>query len=423
MTLNNTTHKNDELPETMAALRKAEAEGHGHRDLIPISDPYWSKNRDGSLSYSDHTDKYAMGEEGASRLSWWHGEKDMKSGQAKVGDKVLSLGTDHIDAKDPAAQAQVQEHWREALAAGGMDETYIDKTIDALLKNKDGSFKKLGSGDGAINELYQYAMVMYRAEKGEFNVKNIVFSGHHWRGDGGNGDSALREEGGHGIWGETEGITDMNEYHYDDQDDFFSLVDVASLKGAFPEAYKDVQSVQLAACNTDSLEIPDGKGGTFTTNEFLQDTFKNIKMSSYWKETLAPLARSGYATNGEFILDSMRLENGDEKAAKDSRHNEKGLKRSLLTEEGKLDEITMKTNSRSYKSSLKGSSKRDFDERTDLSKHLHKVDSLPKTKLKPLEKRIEDELKVEEAKPAPEPKTETNHNESGGSFWDIFSGW
>ena len=100
LALNNTTHKSDEIPEAMSALKQAEAEGLGHRELLPISEPYGAKQRDGSVSYDDDTYGYSMGEEGADRITWWHGQEGMESGQVKVGGELLSLGTDDIDVND-----------------------------------------------------------------------------------------------------------------------------------------------------------------------------------------------------------------------------------------------------------------------------------------------------------------------------------
>jgi len=368
MTLNNTTHKQDEIPESMAALKQAEAEGLGHRELLPISDPYATKDKDGDLEFSDDTYGHTFGEDAASRVEWWHGNEDLESGQVSIDGEVQQLGSSGV-GDDEAKQDACKTGWKNTVMELGMDEGSANKVIDALFKNDDGTFRALDSGDGATNELAQFVMVMWRAEKGEINVKSIVFSGHHWRDENYEGH-------GQGIWGEVPG----EDHVYDDTNDYFSLVDVAALKAAFPNAYGQIQSVQLAACNTDDLGMKDEDGEALSTNEFLQDCFENLKMTSYWKQVLAPLAASGAETNGEFILDSMRLENGDEAAAKDARHNTKGLKRSLLDESGELDEIIMKTKSSSYggarKEGLRGENK-DFDEREDLADYVAEMVSHP----------------------------------------------
>lgn len=400
MTLNNTTHDKDELPESLAALDAGEQEGLGDWDLLPISDPYATKKKDGSLEFDQGTYANSMGTEGAGRIQWWHGDPELQPGQVRIGDEIISLGTDNVDMKDAAQAAKVTEGWRKTLAASGMDAEHIDASVAALFqKDGEGNLQGLGSGDGATNELVQYMMAMYRAEKGEINVKSIVLSGHHWRGtETGEAPNDRRDrEGGHGIWGEVPG----GDHQYDNASDFFSLVDVGNLKSAFPKAYSQVKSVQLAACNTDALGIAGADGTAQTTNEFLQGTFENVEMTSYWKETLAPLAASGFASNGEFLLDAMRLESGDVDAAKDARMNPKGLKRSLLTEDGSLEEISMRTNKKSYGASqgvgLKGTSKKAYDERTDLADHLYTAPTLAETDLS---KKPEPE---KEAAPAEEP--------------------
>jgi len=414
LTLNNTTHQQDEIPETMSALKQAEKEGLGHRELMAISDPYWSKASNGDLSYGDGTYAGVFGEKAANRVEWWHGSDDMTAGQVKVGDQIMSLGTESVGS-DATKQQEVVNSWQTTVMALGMDQTTAESLTNTLFKNKDGSFRPLDSGGGATNELVQFAMAMYRAEKGEIEVKNIVFSGHHWRDENQPGH-------GQGIWGEVAGA----DHEYDDISDYFSLVDMALLKDVFPKAYAQVKSVQLAACNTDSLGMTNDAGEDLTTNEFLQDTFSNIEMSSYWKEVLAPLAKSGAETNGEFILDSMRME-GDrsDDPARDSRHNTKGLKRSLLDNDGKLGEITMKTNKNSYTPTTSGlgsgrqydglrDKNKNYSERTDLADYLYASTSLDEQKKATndtglLEEDEEEIIRVAE--------------ESDESIWDIFNGW
>jgi hypothetical protein len=275
------------------------------------------------------------------------------------------LGTE--GANDPAALQAVQNNWRTALTKLGMDEKSIDGTVTSLLKDAGGDPKKLGSGDGATNELLQYTMAMYRAEKGEYEVSSLVFSGHHWAGDRGDdpdmdvlannpdGSRNVNSAGGigKGIWGEKGD----HEYDYLSDDntstggDFFSMEDVANLKGAFPKAYSQVDSVQFAACNTHSLGMTDAAGKEQSTPEFLQGTFENIQMASYW-EGLAPLAKSGANYNGEFLLDHAKLMSGDRDAAEDARYTGRSnatAHRALLNPDGKLEQIDVEKDSSSYK--------------------------------------------------------------------------
>jgi hypothetical protein len=377
MTLNNTTHKQDELPETLSALKQAEEEGLGHTELLPISDPYWSKDGQGSLSYHDETYAGVFGAEAADRVDWWHGDDKLKEGQVRVDGEILSLGAKDIAADDLAAQKTAKSSWRKTLMELGMPEETAQDLVESLMTDKDGSFRNLDSGAGATNEMVQFAMAMYRAESGDINVTSLVLSGHHWREENVPGE-------GQGIWGEVAG----GDHEYDDTSDYFSLNDMARMKEVFPTAFGQVKSVQLAACNTDDLGMTNENGDVMSTNEFLQSVFPNVEMTSYWKEILAPLAASGAETNGEFVLDAQRLEHGDSGAAKDARHNEKGLKRSLLNDEGVLEEIRMKTNKKSYQGDAKGlgggarksglrGKNTDYTDREDLSGWLQSLDSLP----------------------------------------------
>ena len=379
MTLNNTTHKQDELPETLAALKQAEHEGLGHTELLAISDPYWTKDRKGDMSFHDDSYDGVFGQEAASRVDWWHGDDKLKEGQVRVDGEILSLGTEGIEADDLEAQKTAKSSWRKTLMELGMPDETAQDLVETLMTDEKGNFRNLDSGAGATNEMVQFAMAMHRAEQGEINVSSVVLSGHHWREENMPGR-------GQGIWGEVAG----GDHDYDDTSDYFSLKDMARMKEVFPTAFGQVKSVQLAACNTDDLGMTDEKGNPMTTNEFLQSTFENVEMTSYWKEILAPLAKDGAETNGEFILDAMRLEHGEDgdAAARDSRHNEKGLKRSLLNDDGVLEEIRMKTSSKSYKGTAKGvgggarksglrSKNEDYTDRQDLSSWLMGMESLP----------------------------------------------
>jgi hypothetical protein len=380
LSLNSTTHHTDELPETMAAAKKAEAAKLGKYSVLPISDPY----ADGTQTY-----EHSLGKEGASQITFWHDDpENMEEGEVQIGDEdPIMLGTEA--ATTPKELAEIQDNWHSTLTSMGMDKEYADKTVSALLKDSKGDPKKLGSGDGAINELLQYTMAMYRAEKGEYEVSSIVLSGHHWSGERDDDSPVLENNAdgtpnlnstsgiGKGIWGEKGD----HEYDYESDDgrstggDFFSLEDVASLKDAFPQAYSQVDSVQMAACNTYALDMTDDKGKEQTTPEFLQNTFENIKMASYW-EGLAPLAKSGASFNGEFMADHAEMMSGNEEAAKDARYTKRGNadnKRALLDDKGVLKEIETAQDDESYTGKSKGLRGKNtaYHKRDDLSSYLY----------------------------------------------------
>jgi hypothetical protein len=357
LSLNSTTHHKDELPETLRAAKHAKEKGLGDYSVLPISDPY----ANGTSTY-----KHSFGDQHAEDITFWHDDpKNMKEGEIKFGEEEpIMLGTEN--AKDETELVKIQANWKTTLTKLGMDDDYADKTITALLKDADGNPKKLGSGDGATNELLQYTMSMYRAEKGEFEVSSLVFSGHHWAGDRSdhadmdvlspNADGSRNPNStggiGKGIWGEKPN----HAYDYRSDDgretggDFFSMEDVGALKDAFPIAYSQVDSVQFAACNTDSLGMTDDKGKEQSTPEWLQSTFSDIKMASYW-EGLAPLAISGANYNGEFMLDHAKMMSGDTDAAKDARYtgtSSATAHRAVLNDKGVLEQIDVQKDNASY---------------------------------------------------------------------------
>lgn len=341
-TLNSTTHHRDELTEALAALDQGEAEGLGKRHLLPISDPY-------NLGTSKQRDTYAhaLGQNNADKLTFWHDDPDLEEGEIRLnGGAPIMLGTENLDLSKPddlAALEQVRQGWDAVLAEMGMDDAYRAKTLEALL----GSAKdprQLGSGDGGTNELLQFVMAMYRAEKGEYHVKSIVLSGHHFNA----GRDDLYPEGGdksgQGIWGEFSN-GDYDAWRDDGLSpggDFFGFTDVEALKHAFPRAYSQVESVQLAACNTHNLGMTDEAGNTLSTEAWLQGTFENIERASYW-QGLAPLARTGAWSNGEFLLDDMREGRGGQEDAFNEvvskRSGSNVLVRSELDPDGKLSRI------------------------------------------------------------------------------------
>lgn len=355
MTLNSTTHHTDEIPETLSALNQAEKEGLGHRELIPLSDPY----NLGSRAQHDTYDE-TLGKDRADKITFWHDDPKMKEGQVRIGDgKPMMLGTENLDLSKPEdakVLGSVRDNWDTLLEEMGMDDKLRAQTIEALLGSvKDP--KKLASGDGATNELLQYVMTMYRAEQGEFNVKSIVMSGHHWN----SGAAADGTNWGHGLWGEfsdrdaREAGRDPtsrtyradHEYYNSTRNDgrapggdFFGLQDVASFKSVFPKAYSQVESVQFAACNTYDLGMTNQAGETISTDPWLQGTFENIERASYW-EGLAPLAATGASSNGEFQLDDMRADagKGGWRSVSSKRNGSNQMHRSELDANGVLTQI------------------------------------------------------------------------------------
>ena len=354
MTLNSTTHNKDELSESLAALDQAEKEGLGKRSLLPISDPY----ANGDTTYDS-----VFGEARSKDITFWTNDPELKEGEVRLGKdgEPLMLGTDDLDlskTEDLETLTAVRDNWDAVLEAAGMDAKHRAATIQSLLGDSTDP-RRLGSGNGATNELVQYAIAMYRAEKGEYDVKSLVLSGHHW--SSGRGDifqpdweapPEVAARSGRGIWGEfADGSYDhRNASRTDLGGDFFGLEDVSALKSAYPKAYSQVESVQLAACNTHNLGMVDEVDNPITTNQWLQGTFENIERASYW-QGFAPKAKSGAWSNGEFLLDDMRADEG--KGGWSSlldKYNKKKSNEIMRSElvEGSLQQIDLTQDPNSY---------------------------------------------------------------------------
>ena len=71
LTQNSVTHHNDEIPETLAALQRADQKGMGKTSMIPISDPFKGGHKTG---------QYAFGQETASGMKWWYEDNSLKDG-------------------------------------------------------------------------------------------------------------------------------------------------------------------------------------------------------------------------------------------------------------------------------------------------------------------------------------------------------
>ena len=184
LTQNSVTHQNDEIPETLAALQKADQMGLGKKSMIPISDPF---------SDGHKTDQYAFGESTAGSMTWWHDDSSLKSGQVRINGKVLTLGArkeqvqtdggwDGETVMKSGATDTIRADWGEALKHVGLDSARAKAVVDTLLSASDGTSRLMHSGGGAANELLQLISVLNRAEMGEFEISSFVLSGHHYSG-------------------------------------------------------------------------------------------------------------------------------------------------------------------------------------------------------------------------------------------------
>jgi hypothetical protein len=347
VTQNSTTHHADEIPETLAALQKADAMGMGKRKLLPISDPY----ANGQTTYD-----YAFGDE-TPKMDWWHADKNLREGQVRVGEDVLTLGTDDPGASQDEMM-KISDDWRKLLIATGLKESKADEVIAALMRDPSGNAKLTASGVGASNELVQMISAFNRAESGEFDIESLVLSGHHYSGT----DYLFGEKGDH-------------EY---DLNDSLNFKDIEALRDVFPKAYAGVKSVQFSACNTHDIGMQDEAGESVSTNEWLSNTFENVESASYW-EGIAPGPETAAFWSGEFQLDTARKRKGDQTAFDDAywRSTQRGAaKRSERDANGEMSEIPVAKNTKSYTyndyKGYRGTTGESFHKRPDLMKYVVK---------------------------------------------------
>ncbi len=346
LTQNSTTHHKDELPETLAALHKADEDGLGRRTMIPISDPY----ADGTRTYAG-----AFGD-AAEDMTWWHDDEALKEGQLRIGDRVLTLGGsgEWGEELDPAA---VSEDWRAAMEHVGLSPERADEVVNALFRDEEGNPKLNASTGGASNELLQLISVMNRAEQGEFELDALVLSGHHYKGT----DYLFGEKPGH---------------IYDDNDQL-NLRDIQALAGVFTGAAAGVDDVMFSACNTNDLGITGEDGQELTTNQWLQGMFPNLERSSYW-DGIAPGPDMAAFFSGEFMLDAAREEAGQDGAFRDAKFRRTSKGRNVRSErngDGVLEEFDTRARGSSYVyndyKGLRDSAGEAFHRRDDLMEYIH----------------------------------------------------
>lgn len=346
LTQNSTTHHKDEIPETLAALKKADQGGLGKKSLLPISDPY----ADGTKTYNG-----AFGE-AAKDMTWWHDDPELKEGQLKIGDRTLTLGSsgEYGEELDPAA---VSEDWRVAMEHVGLTPEKADEVIQGMFRDENGNPKMNASTGGASNELLQLISVMNRAEGGEFELDGIVLSGHHYKGT----DYLFGEKGDH-------------EYDMNDQ---LNMKDIQAAATAFPKASAGVDNFMFSACNTNDLGMTDAAGNEQTTNQWLGGMFPNLESTSYWNG-IAPGPDMGAFFSGEYLLDAAREDGGQSKAMNDAYFRKTSKGNNLRSEkgaDGTLQEIDVKANTGSYTyndyKGLRNSAGEAYTKRKDLMKYVY----------------------------------------------------
>ena len=353
LTQNSVTHQNDEIPETLAALQKADQSGLGKKSTIPISDPFADGHK---------TDQYAFGQSKADSMTWWHDDATLKSGQVRIGDQVLSLGAAESDIEQSAI-TQIRTDWKTALEHVGVPSTKAKGVIDALMTSNDGTAQLMHSGGRACNELLQLISVLNRAEMGEFEISSFVISGHHYRGTT-------------YIFGE------MGDHEYDSDQttgDTLDVRDIEKLSTVFPKAFAQVDSFMFSACNTHDLGLEDEQGNDRSTGDWVSSTFPEAERMALWKD-IAPGSDYAAFISGEFALDIAKEENGQNTAFDDLtfKKTQKGTHhRYEKGADGTMSEIETKRTRDSYPhyndyKGLRNSNHEAFHKRSDLMQYILK---------------------------------------------------
>jgi hypothetical protein len=367
LTQNSVTHHNDEIPETLAALQKADQLGLGKKSMIPISDPFADGHR---------TDQYAFGGALAQTMTWWHDDPSLKSGQVRVGDNVLTLGVNESHLLDPdmtgssqkaelkdGAAARIRSDRLIALGHVGVPASRAGMVVHALMSDSEGAAKVMHSGGGASNELLQLISVLNRAEMGEFEISSFVLSGHHYKGSS-------------YIFGELPG------HEYDDNvttGDTLDVRDIEVLSRVFPKAFSQVDSMMFSACNTHEMGLEGENGEKRSTEDWVSSTFPEAKRMSNW-QGIAPGSDYAAFYSGEFALDVAKEEAGQESAFNDwqFQKTKKGtMYRQEMGADGSLEELPSNRSRQSYPyyndyKGLRNSNHEAFHKREDLMNYILK---------------------------------------------------
>lgn len=279
--LNNTSHRETEIPEILEGLKLLNEEHNINRQMIVISDAL----PDGSIFDNDDSDPIetkltTLGQFHAARTQWLGGTQQTRNeGKISIDGIPYQLLTTtydkkndsyYIDANETFTAAELQTNWFTVLSELGMDTNRASQVASILFSdgitysNKDASESAYAGGD---MELVELIMTLDRAERGEFDITQLVLSSHHYGGDG-------------SLFG--AGINDV-----------LNMEHIWKLSAAFPNAYSNVEVLNFSACSTYNIKQPnDDDGKRMNTAEYLRRFFPNLKYVNYWNGT-CPDASTG----------------------------------------------------------------------------------------------------------------------------------
>jgi hypothetical protein len=315
VSVNNTSHSETEVPEVLEGLQYIKEEYGIDRKMILITDHRADEyvEEDEPLPDYQNESGTSLGMQNQESFKTWQspemqeGDDPLLVGEYEINGKRFKLMTAHhaegtftdeweydelTEEWDEGADVPaltLANAWKDALIELGLDPTYaIAATRRIFLKNLWGDYEQTAGG---TNELLEYIVAMYRAEMGEYLIKNIIISGHHVTGDGAKT-----------VYGEGD-------------DDSISLRMLDIFADLFPKAYAQVESLNFSACNTYDIDQNTSEGEDETaegeeeskdisTGEHLQQIFPNIEVVSWWKG-ICPTAQNGAKAVRDNLIHSI----------------------------------------------------------------------------------------------------------------------
>ena len=312
--INNRGHSYSEIPQVLQSLKYLKENNGIDRKLIVIKDPvddnkYRTHMKAGERNkqqYDETAEITGLGAVNAARTSSWYDSRNKQEvGQVTVGQQPFQLGGYEAGKKGE----DNSETWTAALVQLGLDQQKAadvakmlfyhhydepESDVEGFYDMRSDYWNTVAYNEGVL-ELLHLVSVLNRAQEGEFVIKNLIVSGHHY----------LR----------SNIIFGAQDPKNEDESDFFDLNLLYSLSRVFPKAFANIESLNLAACATDligepyesaEMEISDLIGmqmssynaetGTFDhTNS--RTVFPNLNVYSNWENT-CPASTSAYGYRG-----------------------------------------------------------------------------------------------------------------------------
>ncbi|MEL7148686.1 MAG: hypothetical protein AAFO69_20095, partial [Bacteroidota bacterium] len=253
--INNRGHSWSEIPQILQSLKYLKENEGIDRKLIVVKDPvdddqyrkHMKPGQRNKQQYDATAEMTSLGAVNAARTSTWYDSRAKSDvGKVSVDGQHYQLGGYQPGNKG----VDNSSVWESALIALGLDSKKAEDVGKMLFYHHYDQPEEPVAGDidmkkeywnstayneGAL-ELLHLVSVLNRAEEGEFVIKNLIVSGHHYGGD--------------------RVIFGAHDSENSDSSDYFDLNILYSLSRVFPKAFADIESLNLAACGTDFIGEP-----------------------------------------------------------------------------------------------------------------------------------------------------------------------